>query len=299
MNRKNFLQQLALFSAGSVLSPSLINTFTLLSTFHPIRNNIGTFTGRGGTIGWMATSEFIVAIDSQFPNSAEDFISGISEYGSGPDRILFNTHHHGDHVAGNGVFSREKFRIVAHQNVPELQRTTSEDQGNETNQTYAGITFDSEYTFDAGSEKITAKHYGPGHTGGDSVIRFNEANIVHMGDLVFNRWYPFIDREGGASIKNWIRILETVEGEADSQTIFIFGHANANYGITGDRSDVLYMRDFLSKLLEHVQNGINEGKSRKEITNVEQFSEFPNYQSAGARLSLPANLQVAYEELTD
>jgi hypothetical protein len=59
------------------------------------------------------------------------------------------------------------------------------------------------------------------------------------------------------------------------------------------------MRDFLSKLLEHVQNGLDQGKSREEITNVEQFSEFPNHHSAGARLSLPANLQVAYEELTD
>jgi len=55
-----------------------------------------------------------------------------------------------------------------------------------------------------GDERVTATHYGPGHTGGDAIIRFEEANVVHMGDLLFNELHPRVDRPGGASIQNWM-----------------------------------------------------------------------------------------------
>ena len=51
-----------------------------------------------------------------------------------------------------------------------------------------------------GKERVVATYYGFGHTSGDVVISFDAANVVHMGDLMFNRLHPFIDREAGASI---------------------------------------------------------------------------------------------------
>jgi cyclase len=298
MNRKTFLQNLGYITAGTLLTPSFLKHPRQNGPFFPMASDIGYFTGRGGTIGWFVTSDAIVAVDSQFQNSAEDFISGITDYGSGPTRILFNTHHHGDHVSGNGVLSSENFQIIAHENVPSLQRSVAEAQGNIDLMVAAEITFDDEYSVDLNTEIVTAKHYGNAHTGGDSVIWFENRNIAHMGDLVFNRWYPFIDRDGGASIRGWVNVLETVAAEADSETRFIYGHANADFGVTGNTSDILYMRDFLSKLLEHVSSGIQAGQSREEITRIEQFEDFPNHQSAGARLSLSANLNTAYDELT-
>lgn len=299
MDRKTFLQQVGILTTGSILTPALLKFSGQISPFTTLRENIGFFTGRGGTIGWFVTGDAIVAIDSQFQNSAEEFIRGIGEYGSGPSRILFNTHHHGDHVSGNGAFNSNNYQIIAHKIVPVLQRRTAELQGNLDSVVAADITFDEQYSIDLGSETIIAKYYGRAHTSGDSVIWFDNNNIAHMGDLVFNRWYPFIDRDGGALIQGWISLLETVSAEADSDTQFIFGHANSEFGVTGDRNDLLYMRDFLSKLLEHTQQGVNAGMSREEITSVNQFDEFPDHQSAGARLSLSANLDVAYLELTD
>lgn len=298
MNRKTFLQNLGYITAGSLLTPSLLKFTRQNGPFFTMGSDIGYFSGRGGTIGWFVTSDAIVAVDSQFQNTAEDFISGISDYGSGPTRILFNTHHHGDHVSGNGAFSSNNFQIIAHENVPRLQRAVAEDQGNIDLMVAAGITFEDEYRVDLGTEVVTAKYYGNAHTGGDSVIWFENRNIAHMGDLVFNRWYPFIDRAAGASIQGWVNVLETVAAEADRETRFIFGHANTEFGVTGNTSDILYMRDFLSKLLEHVSAGIQAGQSRDEITGIEQFEEFPNHESAGARLSISANLNTAYDELT-
>ncbi len=74
-------------------------------------------------------------------------------------------------------------------------------------------TFTDTWSLQHGDEQISAKHYGPAHTGGDAVIRFERADVAHMGDLMFNRAHPVIDRTNGASIANWIVVLQQVARE--------------------------------------------------------------------------------------
>ena len=62
---------------------------------------------------------------------------------------------------------------------------------------YPDQTFTNVWQLKIGNEQVVAKYYGFGHTSGDVVIAFESANVVHMGDLVFNRFHPFIDRAGG------------------------------------------------------------------------------------------------------
>lgn len=296
MNRSHFLQQLGLLAAGSITLPGFL--FRKSTNFTPLRNNTGIFSMQGGTIGWFVSDDVIVAIDSQFPDPARAFLNGIDEFGGGPEKILINTHHHGDHTGGNLVFETNGYRIIAHENVPVLQQQAAQANDTEANQAYAGITFTDSHELNISGETITAHHYGPAHTKGDSVIWFKEANIAHMGDLIFNRLYPFIDRNSGALITGWINLLETVHSEADTDTLFIFGHGNPEFGVTGSREDLLVLRNFLSHLLEYTQNGIQSGKSREEITEVSQFDEFPGFLSPSAFLSLPRNIDVAWRELT-
>lgn len=293
MDRKHFLQTLGIFASGALSAGSLTRAFSKLQagSFVPLRNNIGYFTGQGGTIGWFASGDYLTAVDSQFPDSAADFINGIADFGEGPSRLLFNTHHHGDHTGGNAAFKEMNYQIIAHENVPGLQQGSGNTAAIDT-------TFADQFSADAGSERITARHYSPAHTGGDAVIWFEEGNIAHMGDLVFNRLYPFIDLRGGGSVRGWIATLESVVSEADGDTLFIYGHAGSGFDVTGGAADLLYMRDFLSKLLDHVSEGLAQNQSREEITAVEQFSEFPDHQSAGDNLSLKANLNAAFDELT-
>lgn len=296
MKRKDFLKYAGLLSAGFTVLPKL--SFKQNSPFSQLRGGVGIFSMRGGTIGWYTTDDGILAIDSQYPDPATAFVEGISEFGTGMERVLMNTHHHGDHVGGNLIFKNYGYQIIAHQNVPELQRNAAIASDNEANQAYPDTVFSDQYRKSMGSETITAKYYGAAHTKGDSVIWFENANIAHMGDLLFNRLYPFIDRNGGASIRGWMDLLETVYAEADDETLFIYGHGNPEFGVTGNREDLMVKRDFLTKLLEYTENAIQEGRSREEIISLDQFEEFPDYFSPSAFLSLPRNLDVAYLELT-
>src|SRR5687768_7727630 len=83
--------------------------------FTPVRRNVGTFTMRGGTVGWLVNARGVAVVDTQFPPEAQALLAGLQERSRnrGVD-VLLNTHHHGDHTSGNGVFRGVARRVVAH-----------------------------------------------------------------------------------------------------------------------------------------------------------------------------------------
>jgi glyoxylase-like metal-dependent hydrolase (beta-lactamase superfamily II) len=300
MNRKDFLIRTTLLGASTLL-PLERFAHLIQTPFTTLRRNVGTFTGRGGTIGWLATNNSLVAVDSQYPNSAQACIDGLKEKTDHVMDYLINTHHHGDHTAGNPIFKDFAKHIVAHKNVPQLQKAAAEPRGQEAldSQVYADMTYTNKWTQEVGDETIHLMHNGPAHTGGDSVVYFEKANVAHMGDLMFNRVYPFIDINGGANIANWIKVLRTTVDELENDTIYIYGHGNPEFGITGNREDLILKSDFLEALLEYTQKGIDEGKTGEEIASAsEVIPGFEVFKAPGWSLTLSRNVNAAYTELT-
>ena len=151
-----------------------------------------------------------------------------------------------------------------------------------------------------GSRMIDATintHHHADHTGGDAVVIFEKANVVHMGDLVFNRIYPFVDRPGGASVRGWIKSLNDSVASYPADAIYVFGHGNPKFGVTGRREDLLVMRDFLAAVLEHVQGEIAAGHDKAAVVGLENFPGFPDF-----HVPLPNRLGLVlgatYDELT-
>ncbi|MEQ9091467.1 MAG: MBL fold metallo-hydrolase [Balneola sp.] len=299
MNRKDFLLRSAMMGAATML-PIQKLAFLLQTPFTTLRRNVGTFVGRGGTIGWLATKNSLVAVDSQFPDSAQTCVDGLKEKTDHVMDYLINTHHHGDHTAGNPVFKGFAKHIVAHRNVPDLQKRSAESRGQEAVDAlvYADLTYIDKWSEEVGDETVHLMHFGPAHTGGDSVVYFEKANVAHMGDLMFNRAYPFIDTNGGANINNWIQVLRKTIDELESDTIYIYGHGNSEFGITGNKDDLILKSEFLEALLEYTQKGINEGKSKEEIAKAEVLPGFEVFKAPGWGLTLSRNIEAAYTELT-
>jgi cyclase len=228
-------------------------------------------------------------------------VDGLAERSKRGIDLVINTHHHGDHTGGNGVFKAKAKRILAHVRVPELQQKAAAAAPQGSNQAPPVVpdaTFEKTWEQAFGDERVQAKHYGPGHTGGDAVIRFDRANVVHMGDLLFNERHPFIDRPAGASIQNWMTTLEMVAKENAADTIYIAGHAREGLPITVDRAALARFRDYFDAVLTTARKGIAAGSSKEEITKLEALKGFESYQGSGTRLSLAGSLGVAYDELT-
>jgi glyoxylase-like metal-dependent hydrolase (beta-lactamase superfamily II) len=310
MNRRRFL-----FSAGAaslgLAARSLLRAQTpagsapipvrqpVATEFRELRRGVGLFAGRGGTIGWLANADAVAAVDTQFPDTAEIFLRDLPGRAGRKLDVVVNTHHHPDHTGGNPVLRPMARSMVAHANVPALLLARAEaDKRTLDPATVPGTTFAGDWRMDLGGERVTARYFGPAHTKGDIIVHFEQANVVHLGDLMFNRLYPVIDRPGGASIRSWIGVLERAVAEYPADAIFIFGHGNAKFGVTGGPGDLRVFRDYLSALLAYVEAERRAGRSLDEVQKLENLPGFPDFHvPAGRGNRLPSNLAVAYAEL--
>jgi glyoxylase-like metal-dependent hydrolase (beta-lactamase superfamily II) len=296
-SRRQFIKSVSASTLGLLARQSSLraqNQPQVTTAFKELRNEIGVFTGRGGTMAWHASKEGVAVVDSMFPDMAKICLDQIGQRTGGrPVDYLLITHHHFDHTGGNSVFKPVTRKIVAHARVPELQKAAAIQQKSEAQEVYPDTTYATTWSADLGKEKIVLRHFGPAHTSGDSIIHFQNADIAHMGDLVFNRRQPYIDRPAGASIAGWMKVLEKTAQELSKDTLYIFGHAGTGFEITGKREDLLYQRDYFAALLDFVRAGIKEGKTAEAMTGItEPLRDFKNHGPLNKRV-----LQAAWDEL--
>ena len=286
-----------IFAGGRVISPPQ-QPVSAPPKFEDVRRNVGVFTMRGGTIGWLVNRDAVAVVDTQFPDTAAACVDGLKQKASNRGiHTVFNTHHHGDHTGGNAVFRGAAKRIVSHQNVPDLLRKTASANPNAAPPTIPDATFDKTWSEDFGDEKITARYDGPGHTGGDAMIHFERANVLHMGDLLFHERHPRVDRPAGASIQNWMNILERVTGAMPADTIYIAGHSREGQPVTVDRQAVRRFRDYFGAVLTLARKGIAAGQTKEAIAAAASLPGFETYQGSGT-LTLGGVLTAAVEELS-
>ncbi|MCW9066496.1 MAG: hypothetical protein OQJ78_09385, partial [Ignavibacteriaceae bacterium] len=145
-------------------------------------------------------------------------------------------------------------------------------------------------------ERIKASYFGSAHTSGDAVLHFQNANVVHMGDLVFNNTYPYMDRPAGCTASGSIKVLEKAASVFDKDTKFICGHADTDENVSFSIDEVRKMRDYFSVLLEFVGK---EMKAGKELSEILKASGVPGFENLTERWegAKDMNLKAAYEEL--
>jgi glyoxylase-like metal-dependent hydrolase (beta-lactamase superfamily II) len=299
MNRRTFLTASTASVVGVVWSRGVTRaqqpTAPPVTRFEELRRGVGIFIGQGGTIGYLVNNDGAVAVDSQFMNTATICAAGLKERSPKGVAMLLNTHHHGDHTGGNKAYGVGK--IVAHANCLKSHRAVTEEAKTVDQQAYATQTFTDVWTEKFGGETIELRYHGPGHTGGDAVIHFQQANVIHMGDLLFNRAHPNIDRAQGARVDNWIKILDIVNGKAAADTILIAGHGKDN-AVRCTRAEVTHFRNYLTAALEHARAGVKAGQSKEEVQKLGALKGFEDTMSLNARLTMGFVLGICYDEVT-
>ncbi len=296
MKRKQFLQASTFTLAELTLADykSFSYFFADPWKIRMLRNDIGIFTEKGGTIAFMLSKKGIVVVDSEFPEQAQHLIAELKKRSNNPFRLLINTHHHGDHTGGNIEFKNLVPHVVGHENCLANHKRVAEQQKTTAKQLFADTIFKDTWKTKIGKEKIKAHYFGAAHTNGDAIIHFEHANIAHMGDLVFNRRYAFIDRSAGANIRSWINVLDKTLSTFDNETLFIFGHAFDPEKVTGNKEDLKAMQNYLAKMLQFVEGEIKSGKSKEEILKATSIPGVEEWKGDGIQRGLTAT----YEELT-
>lgn len=297
MNRRSFVAQSALALAFSSFYPKGLLGNMLLQNpyqFKTLRNGVGYFTEQGGTIGWLHNAAGIVVVDAQFPNSAAHAIAELKKLGEQPFELLLNTHHHGDHTSGNIAFKGLVKKLIAHQNSAINQRMSADKAKTTDKQYFPDDTFERVWKTSLGNTTIQGYYFGAAHTNGDVIYHFEDANVVHMGDLMFNRRYPFIDRTYGAYIGNWITVLDTIGKKFDNDTQYIFGHSLDPEKVIGNKNDILAFKNYLQRLLDFTKREMNAGKTLEDLLKTTSIPGAEEWKGDGIERSIKA----AYEELS-
>ena len=222
--------------------------------------------GSGGNLGASIGDDGIVLIDDQFAPLTPKILAALREISEGPVRFVINTHYHFDHVGGNENMGEAGSLIVAHDNI--RKRMTTEQFNRFMDRSFPPypdaalpvVTFNDRVTMHLNGESATVYHVAHAHTDGDSIVHFPHSNVVHMGDIFFNKMYPFIDLDGGGSVQGMIAGTELGLSLARDDTKFIAGHGQP----LGDVGELTEYRDYLVEARNNVQTLIDEGKTLQE-----------------------------------
>jgi glyoxylase-like metal-dependent hydrolase (beta-lactamase superfamily II) len=295
MQRRQFLQASALTGLTILNSKSLLAQLLAEDPYkmQDLRGGVGIFTERGGTIAYLINKDGIAVVDTQFPEQSTHLIEALKKKGEQPIQYLINTHHHGDHSGGNISFKGIAQNVVAHVNSAANQRSVAEKQNAVDKNLFPDTIYTKKWKQKVGNESIRMHYFGAGHTDGDSIVHFENTNIAHMGDLLFNGRYPFIDATAGASVTSWVKVLDKTLKTFDKDTLFVFGHAFDPEKITGGQEEIKLFKDYLEKLLVYVGKEIKAGKTKEEILLTKNIPGVTYMQGAGIERSLSPT----YDEL--
>jgi glyoxylase-like metal-dependent hydrolase (beta-lactamase superfamily II) len=130
------------------------------------------------------------------------------------------------------------------------------------------------------------------HTGGDTNIKFEKANVLFIGDFYRNYGYPFIDTANGGSLKGMLEGLDLTMKSADANTIIVPGH-----GTLIKRDDMIPYRDMLLAVQGKVQQLIAQGKTLPEVLAAKVTAPYDGKTAGGTEASAGRFITEMYEEL--
>ena len=218
--------------------------------------------GKGGNVAALTGDQGTLLIDDDYQDMSTALTDALAPMG-GLDKLTYiiNTHWHGDHTGGNKALGH-RATIVAHDNVRKRLLSKQEIKlFNMVSEPYPAdalpsVTYQQRMSLHFNGEEIQLIHLAEGHTDGDTVVIFKQANVVHMGDHFFNGFFPFVDVTSGGNVLNMAANVATMLTMVNDETVIIPGH-----GPLAKKADLAAFHAMLLGTAEEVQKMKREGLS--------------------------------------
>ena len=220
----------------------------------------------GGNVGVCVGKDGTFIIDDSFAKLSDKFKNAIRKLTDKKVNFVVNTHFHFDHTDGNESFGKDGAIIISQTNsrsrmMEDIVFPLFKKRQNAYSEVgLPKITLDEALKFHYNGHTINILHFGPAHTDGDLVIQFKESNVVHLGDLLVDYGFPFIDVPNGGSVDGLIATLEKISNMINDETVIIPGH-----GALAKKSDLLEFKNMLETIRDRISKGIEGGKTLGQI----------------------------------
>jgi glyoxylase-like metal-dependent hydrolase (beta-lactamase superfamily II) len=207
----------------------------------------------GGNIGVSVGEDGVLIIDAKMAAFAGKIKAAIDRIGGDQPKFIIDTHSHDDHVNGNPEFAGAG-TIIAHDNA--RTRIVAE----KSQEYWPVITFDHSLSIHLNGEEIRALHYAAGHTDGDIVVYFVASNVVHMGDLYFSGYLPYVDLDSGGTVQGYMDNVSDILEKIPNDVMIIPGH-----GPVSTRDDLQTYHRLMRETVALVTEQMQSGRSLAEI----------------------------------
>jgi cyclase len=212
----------------------------------------------GGLVGVLVGPDGVFMVDSQYAQVSEKLLAAIRKISPEPIRFMANTHIHPDHTAGNPFFGKMGVVIFAREELRgQMLRPPARDPAGYPVVTYG---MGAPVKFHMNGEVIDLVPVRAAHTSGDTMIRFENANAIMIGDFYRNYGYPFIDRANGGTLNGMLEGCDQLMKIAGPDTLLIPGH-----GTWIKRNDLVPYAEMIKSVRDKVKELIAQGKTEKEV----------------------------------
>ncbi|GHA95119.1 cyclase [Algimonas arctica] len=251
-------------------------------TVETINDNLHVLFGAGGNVGVSTGSDGIVLIDDKYARNAEEILYQVEQLAGENDDLLFviNTHLHGDHSGSNPDMKEAGAMIMAHENVRTRMGTRYMNEAframNEAKEEafWPVVTFSNEASLHFNGITARAVHTPTAHTDGDSIVIFEEPNVIHMGDTLFLGMFPFVDVDSGGSLQGMIAAHDVALGLSDANTVIIPGH-----GPITDKAGLTDARATLQAIHDRVRVRKEAGETLQAIIEAQPLADMADLDS--------------------
>ena len=258
--------QVSLLQVSSVSASDRFANVSIESQW--VAGNVSILYGSGGNIGALTGPDGILIIDDQFEPLAPKIEASLAKLSSKDlDKVSYvvNTHYHGDHTGGNVYFSKSA-SVLAHENVRKRLAAKGTSSG------LPVITYQDGVKLHINGETVHVRHLASGHTDGDSVVYFEKANVWHLGDLLFEKRFPYIDLEGGGSVSGYIKNLTLLLTQIDDKAKVIPGH-----GQLTDKSGIHAVLQMIESTYAQVREMKQRGLTQEQVMDKGLGSQWRNW----------------------
>ncbi|MGH1371507.1 MAG: MBL fold metallo-hydrolase [Cellvibrionaceae bacterium] len=244
----------------------------------PVADGLLMLQGAGGNIAALPGDDGLLIIDDDYTQMEDKLMATLETIDSNAPRFVLNTHWHFDHAGGNQKVGRSGATIVAHENVRARLRSGGHIKAFSTDVPPAdrsalpAITYADAMTMHWNDYTLKLSYAQPAHTDGDTVVylyRNDLLTAVHLGDLFFNGFYPFIDASSGGSAMGVVKGVESVLAKINDDTVVIPGH-----GPLATKADLQHYHDFLKSAVSRIAALKASGQSVEQIVDAKPLEDF-------------------------